>query len=235
MLPAALEAAIVKAKEEGKVGPLACALVQLEQQVFARGVSVCLWQSLPGGCLQPLQQMPKQVLGGIFVVLSSGSSLQGWTTTSCLTCLQLPFFVGTTAGTTVLGAYDPFAQVSEVCQRHGLWHHVDGCWGAAALLSPAHRQIMQGAEQADSLAWNPHKAMGLPLQCSAFLTRHPGGCAHSSGPFGPLPPPTAANTCSSVMEQPQHDAGPAPGHCRLHEAVQRVKCVLPVPARQAEC
>ena len=140
-------------------------------------------------------------------MISSGSSLQGWTTATCLICLQLPFFVGTTAGTTVLGAYDPFAEVSEVCQRHGLWHHVDGCWGAAALLSPAHRQVMQGSEQADSIAWNPHKAMGLPLQCSAFLTRHPGGSACSSGPLGPLLAAlTAAATCSSVIKKPQNGA-----------------------------
>ena len=88
--------------------------------------------------------------------------------------LQVPFFVGATAATTVLGAFDPFQEIAAVCQRHGVWMHVDGCWGAAALLSPTHRHVMKGAEMADSLAWNPHKLMGLPLQCSAFLTRHKG-------------------------------------------------------------
>lgn len=88
--------------------------------------------------------------------------------------MQVPFFVGTTAGTTVLGAFDPFEEIAAVCKRHGVWMHVDGCWGAAALLSPTHRHHMQGAELADSLAWNPHKLMGLPLQCSAFLTTHKG-------------------------------------------------------------
>ena len=88
--------------------------------------------------------------------------------------LQTPFFVGTTAGTTVLGAFDPFQEIAAVCKKHKVWMHVDGCWGAAALLSPEHRHLMKGCELSDSLAWNPHKLMGLPLQCSAFLTTHKG-------------------------------------------------------------
>ncbi|KAL3149142.1 hypothetical protein ABBQ32_001977 [Trebouxia sp. C0010 RCD-2024] len=87
---------------------------------------------------------------------------------------KVPFFVGTTAGTTVLGAFDPFEQIAAICKKHGVWMHVDGCWGAAALLSPEHRHLMKGCELSDSLAWNPHKLMGLPLQCSAFLTTHRG-------------------------------------------------------------
>lgn len=88
--------------------------------------------------------------------------------------MQVPFFVGTTAGTTVLGAFDPFEQIAAICKKHGVWMHVDGCWGAAALLTPEHRHLMKGCELSDSLAWNPHKLMGLPLQCSAFLTTHKG-------------------------------------------------------------
>mmetsp|Transcript_18208 Transcript_18208/g.50698 ORF Transcript_18208/g.50698 Transcript_18208/m.50698 type:complete len:576 (+) Transcript_18208:39-1766(+) len=85
-----------------------------------------------------------------------------------------PFFVGATAGTTVLGAYDPFDKIDTICKRHGLWHHVDACWGGGALLSERHRHNMLGAEKADSLAWNPHKMSGACLQCSAFITRHVG-------------------------------------------------------------
>ena len=72
MLPAALEAAIVRAKEEGKVGPLACALLRLQQQVRARGVSVCLWQSLPGRCLASsfCNKLLKHVPDGILSLLT---------------------------------------------------------------------------------------------------------------------------------------------------------------------
>ncbi|CAL8465172.1 g4707 [Coccomyxa elongata] len=86
----------------------------------------------------------------------------------------IPFFVGSTAGTTVLGAFDPLPAISEICERHKLWHHVDGTWGAAVLLSRTHRDLMAGCERSDSLSWNPHKMMGLPLQCSVFLTQHEG-------------------------------------------------------------
>jgi glutamate/tyrosine decarboxylase-like PLP-dependent enzyme len=93
----------------------------------------------------------------------------------------LPFFVGSTAGTTVIGAYDPFEDIQEVCERHGLWHHVDACWGGSAMLSEKHRHLMSGVERADSLAWNPHKMMGSTLQCSTFVTRHAGILAKTNG------------------------------------------------------
>jgi glutamate/tyrosine decarboxylase-like PLP-dependent enzyme len=41
----------------------------------------------------------------------------------------------------VTGAYDPIPAVADICERHGLWLHVDGCWGAALLLSKKHRWV----------------------------------------------------------------------------------------------
>lgn len=35
------------------------------------------------------------------------------------------FFVGITAGTTVLGAFDPIDEVADICQKYGIWLHVD--------------------------------------------------------------------------------------------------------------
>ncbi|MFC2141914.1 pyridoxal phosphate-dependent decarboxylase family protein [Acidobacteriota bacterium] len=85
-----------------------------------------------------------------------------------------PFFVGATAGTTVKGAYDPFERIAPLARRHGLWFHVDGSLGGTALLSPRHRHLLEGLEQADSFVWNAHKLMGLPLICSVFLVREKG-------------------------------------------------------------
>jgi glutamate/tyrosine decarboxylase-like PLP-dependent enzyme len=87
-----------------------------------------------------------------------------------------PFFVGATAGTTVLGAFDPFVDVHSVCERHGLWMHVDAAWGGGAMFSGTKktRDLCEGVHLADSLAYNPHKMMGAPLQCSTFLTKHLG-------------------------------------------------------------
>jgi glutamate/tyrosine decarboxylase-like PLP-dependent enzyme len=97
-----------------------------------------------------------------------------------------PFFVGATAGTTVLGAFDPFPELAEIASRHGLWFHVDGALGGSALLSSRHRHLMAGAHLADSVAWNPHKTMGVPLVCSALLMKDRGvleettSCDHSN-------------------------------------------------------
>lgn len=83
----------------------------------------------------------------------------------------VPFFINATAGTTVLGAFDDIDSIAEVAERHGLWLHVDACLGGSALLAFKHRKLLNGLHRANSFAWNPHKTLGVPLQCSLFLTR----------------------------------------------------------------
>jgi sulfinoalanine decarboxylase/sulfinoalanine decarboxylase/aspartate 1-decarboxylase len=90
-----------------------------------------------------------------------------------------PVCIVATAGTTVRGAFDPIGEIADVAQRHGAWLHVDGAFGGTVLLSPKHRHLMKGCDRADSLAWNPHKAMGVPLTCSAVLLRKKGLLAKS--------------------------------------------------------
>lgn len=58
-----------------------------------------------------------------------------------------PFMVSATAGTTVLGAFDPLEKIAEVCERYGLWLHVDAAWGGGALLSTKHRTLLKGIER----------------------------------------------------------------------------------------
>jgi glutamate/tyrosine decarboxylase-like PLP-dependent enzyme len=85
-----------------------------------------------------------------------------------------PFFIGATAGTTVLGAYDPLDALADIARHHQLWLHVDGSWGGSALLSPRWRGLLAGSERCDSLAWDAHKMLGATLACSAFLLRDAG-------------------------------------------------------------
>ncbi|KAI8498905.1 hypothetical protein Bbelb_233580 [Branchiostoma belcheri] len=96
---------------------------------------------------------------------------------------SVPFFVNATSGTTVTGGYDPLGAIADVCQKHRLWLHVDAAWGGAVLTSRRHRGLMSGVDRADSLLWNPHKMLSLPLQCSIFVTREQGllKAAHASG------------------------------------------------------
>lgn len=85
-----------------------------------------------------------------------------------------PFFINATAGTTVLGAFDPIQEIAAVAQSENLWMHIDGALGAPVLLSERHRHLIEGSELADSITWNAHKMMGVPLSCSAILLKRRG-------------------------------------------------------------
>ena len=84
-----------------------------------------------------------------------------------------PICVIATAGTTVRGAFDPLREIGSVCEQYNIWYHVDAAWGGACLFSPQHRSLMDGVEYADSVCWDAHKMMGVPLICSAFIIKHP--------------------------------------------------------------
>uniref|UniRef100_A0A8C5HSN8 Glutamate decarboxylase 2 n=1 Tax=Gouania willdenowi TaxID=441366 RepID=A0A8C5HSN8_GOUWI len=86
----------------------------------------------------------------------------------------VPFFVSATAGTTVYGAFDPLIAISDICKKYNVWMHVDGAWGGSLLMSRRHRWKLDGVERANSVTWNPHKMMSVPLQCSALLVREEG-------------------------------------------------------------
>jgi glutamate/tyrosine decarboxylase-like PLP-dependent enzyme len=86
---------------------------------------------------------------------------------------QTPFCVVATAGTTVRGAFDPIKAIAEICSEHNIWFHVDAAWGGSCMFSAKHRNLMDGVELADSVCWDAHKMMGVPLICSAFLIKRP--------------------------------------------------------------
>lgn len=84
-----------------------------------------------------------------------------------------PLCVVATAATTVRGAYDDLKALSTIAHRENLWLHVDAAWGGTCLFSNEHRRLMDGVEKADSVCWDAHKMMGVPLICSAFLVKNP--------------------------------------------------------------
>ncbi|KAF3421047.1 hypothetical protein E2986_05029 [Frieseomelitta varia] len=94
----------------------------------------------------------------------------------------VPLMVSATAGTTVLGAFDPLKEIALICKKYNLWYHVDAAWGGGALMSKKHRHLLAGVELADSVTWNPHKLLAAPQQCSTLLLRHEGllQAAHGS-------------------------------------------------------
>lgn len=83
---------------------------------------------------------------------------------------KTPLYVNATAGTTVLGSYDPFEEIAAVCKREGIWMHVDASWGGSAVFSAAQRATkLRGVHLADSVTVNPHKMMNVPVTCSFLL------------------------------------------------------------------
>src|SRR5438094_969851 len=82
-----------------------------------------------------------------------------------------PFAVVSSAGTTNTGAVDPLDAIADLCAREGLWHHVDGAYGAFFYLCAELRTALRGLERADSLTLDPHKGLFLPYGTGALLVR----------------------------------------------------------------
>ena len=82
-----------------------------------------------------------------------------------------PFLVIGTAGTTVMGAFDPMEGIAEICEKESIWFHVDGAYCGSVIFSDTYRPLIAGAERADSFSYNAHKMLGTPLSCSLILVK----------------------------------------------------------------
>lgn len=82
-----------------------------------------------------------------------------------------PFCVVGNAGTVNTGAFDDLHVLADICEREGLWFHVDGAFGALATLSPALKHLVAGMERADSVAFDLHKWLYMPMEIGCTLVR----------------------------------------------------------------
>jgi glutamate/tyrosine decarboxylase-like PLP-dependent enzyme len=78
-----------------------------------------------------------------------------------------------TAGTTNLGVIDDLAGIATVCERRGIWFHVDAAYGGAGLAAPSVRDLFGGIERCDSFIVDPHKWLFAPYDCCALVYRRP--------------------------------------------------------------
>lgn len=85
-----------------------------------------------------------------------------------------PFYISLTAGTTVVGAFDPVAECRAVADEYDLWLHIDGAWGAPVLFSDESKHLLAHSELADSFAWDAHKLMNVPITAAVILVRQAG-------------------------------------------------------------
>jgi aromatic-L-amino-acid decarboxylase len=84
-----------------------------------------------------------------------------------------PFAVAATVATTSTTSVDPVPAIADICEREGLWLHVDAAYGGTAAILPECRHVLDGCERADSLVVNPHKWLFVPIDLSALYTRRP--------------------------------------------------------------
>jgi glutamate/tyrosine decarboxylase-like PLP-dependent enzyme len=84
---------------------------------------------------------------------------------------EAPFLVVATVGATATGAVDPLARIADLCAREGLWMHADAAWGGIALLSKSLQPCVSGIERADSVTWDAHKALPVPMGAGMFFVR----------------------------------------------------------------
>jgi L-2,4-diaminobutyrate decarboxylase len=84
---------------------------------------------------------------------------------------RIPLAIVATAGSTATGLVDDLAAIADVAAGEGVWLHVDGAHGASFLASELLRGRLRGIERADSVAWDPHKMMFMPISAGAVLVR----------------------------------------------------------------
>lgn len=84
---------------------------------------------------------------------------------------KVPFCVTATAGTTNTGSIDPLEEIADLCEAENLWFHVDGAYGAPAMLTEEGQNLLKGIERADTLVLDPHKWLFQPFEMGCLLVR----------------------------------------------------------------
>ncbi len=84
-----------------------------------------------------------------------------------------PMCVVATVGTTSCTSIDPIPAIADICEREGIWLHVDAAYGGSAAIVPEMKHVLEGCNRADSFVVNPHKWMFVPVDLSVLYTRKP--------------------------------------------------------------
>ncbi len=82
-----------------------------------------------------------------------------------------PICVIPTIGTTSTSSVDPVERVADICERYGIWMHVDAAYAGSAAILPEMSGHFKGWERADSIVMNPHKWLFTPFDLSVLYCR----------------------------------------------------------------
>jgi aromatic-L-amino-acid decarboxylase len=83
-----------------------------------------------------------------------------------------PMCIVASAGTVNTGVVDPLDEIANIAERHRVWLHVDGAYGAFAALAPSAKHLFTGIERADSVTLDPHKWLYTSVGCGCVLYRN---------------------------------------------------------------
>lgn len=83
-----------------------------------------------------------------------------------------PFCLIASSGTTNTGTVDPLEELAKICKTENIWLHVDGAYGAAAILAKNGKKLLKGIEKADSLTVDPHKWLFQPYEIGCLLVQN---------------------------------------------------------------
>jgi aromatic-L-amino-acid decarboxylase len=121
-----------------------------------------------------------------------------------------PFLIVGTAGTVDVGAFDDLAALADIAAEEGAWFHVDGAFGALAVLSPTLKPATAGIERADSVAFDFHKWAQVTYDAGCVLVRDPA-----------VELATFAQATNYLAAAPRGLAGGAPWPCDLGPDLSR--------------
>jgi aromatic-L-amino-acid decarboxylase len=93
------------------------------------------------------------------------------TTEDALEAGQVPICVIPTIGTTSTSSVDPVDAIADICEKYGLWLHVDAAYAGPTAIIPEFRPLFKGWERADSIVVNPHKWLFTPFDLSILYSR----------------------------------------------------------------
>lgn len=116
---------------------------------------------------------------------------------------QVPFMIIATFGATGSGSIDPIKSLLTLCEEQSLWLHVDAAWGGTAAFAPEIKPFMIGIEKVDSITWDAHKWLPIPMGAGMFF------CAHAEAleaafnvltPYIPISKETYSNPLSTTVQ-----------------------------------
>ncbi|MFL6466646.1 MAG: pyridoxal phosphate-dependent decarboxylase family protein [Pyrinomonadaceae bacterium] len=83
----------------------------------------------------------------------------------------IPICAIPTIGTTSTSSIDPVDAIADICEKYGIWLHVDTAYAGPAAIIPEKRDLFKGWERADSIVINPHKWLFTPFDLSVLYCR----------------------------------------------------------------